>query len=68
MRWAKKERKNFYSQILFLPNPSEKIPKKKSKKIQKIKKVNSGIISIKNGLREAEKEIKKKFSPQFRSF
>ena len=33
--------------------------KKKSKKIQKIKKVNSGIISIQNGLREAEKEIKK---------
>ena len=33
--------------------------KKKSKKFQKIKKVNSGIISIQNGLREAEKEIKK---------
>ena len=30
--------------------------KKKSKKIQKIKKVNSGIISIQNGLREAEEE------------
>ena len=33
--------------------------KKKSKKIQKIQKVNYGIISIQNGLREAEKEIKK---------
>ena len=32
--------------------------KKKSKKIQEIKKVNSGIISIQNGLREAEKERK----------
>ena len=32
--------------------------KKKSKKIQKNKKVNSGIISIQNGLREAEKERK----------
>ena len=32
--------------------------KKKSKKIQKIKKVNSGIISIQNGLREAEEERK----------
>ena len=32
--------------------------KKKSKKIQKIKKVNSGIISIQNGLRETEKERK----------
>ena len=31
---------------------------KKSKKIQKIKKVNSGITSIQNGLREAEKERK----------
>ena len=30
--------------------------KKNSKKIQKIKKVNSGIISIQNGLRDAEKE------------
>ena len=30
--------------------------KKKSQKIQKIKKVNSGIISIQNGLREAEEE------------
>ena len=32
--------------------------KKKSKKIQKIKKVNSGIFSIQNGLRETEKERK----------
>ena len=32
---------------------------KKSKKIQKIKKVNSGIISFQNGLVEAKKEIKK---------
>ena len=30
--------------------------KKNSKKIQKIKKLNSGIMSIQNGLREAEKE------------
>ena len=29
------------------------------KQIQKIKKLNSGIISIQNGLREAEKEKKK---------
>ena len=33
--------------------------KKNSKKIQKIEKVNSGIISIQNGLRGAEKERKK---------
>ena len=36
--------------------------KKESKKIQKIKKVNSDIISIQNGLREAEKERKEIFS------
>ena len=33
--------------------------KKNSKKIQIIKKHNSGIISMQNGLREAEKESKK---------
>ena len=38
--------------------PEPEISKKKSKKIQKIKKVNSGIISIQNGLREGEKERK----------
>ena len=32
---------------------------KNSKKIQKIKQVNSGVISIQKGLREAEKERKK---------
>ena len=40
---------------------------KNSKKIQKIKQVNSSIISIQKGLREAGKE-KKNFSPEFRSF
>ena len=55
MRWAKKEKK------ILLPNsvhirPELENSKKNSKKIQKIKKVNSGIISIQNGLREAEKE------------
>ena len=40
-----------------------------SKKIQKIKKVNTGNISIQNMLREAEKlEKKKKFSAEFRSY
>ena len=33
--------------------------KQNSKKIQKIKKVNSRIISIQNGFKEAEKENKK---------
>ena len=34
----------------------ENSKKKIAKKIKKIEKVNSGIISIQNGLREAEKE------------
>ena len=33
--------------------------KQNSKKIQKIKKVNSGFISVKKGLRETDKEKKK---------
>ena len=57
MRWAKKERK------ILVPNsvptqPERENSKKKSKKFQKINKVNSGIISIQNGLREAEEERK----------
>ena len=39
--------------------PSKKIPNKIAKKIQKIKKLNSGFISIQKGLSEAEKERKK---------
>ena len=46
----------------------KKFQKKNSKKILKIKKVNSDIISIQNGLRETEKEKKKKFSPELRSY
>ena len=38
----------------------ENSKKKKSKKMKKMKKVKSGIISIQNGLREAEK-VRKKF-------
>ena len=50
-----------------LTQPELENSKKNRKKIQKTEKVNSGIISIQNGLREAEKE-KKNFSPEFRSF
>ena len=58
MRQAEKEKK------FLVPNSVQAQPeiensKKNSKKIQKIKKVNSGIISIQNGLTEAEKERKK---------
>ena len=58
MRQAEKSRKKFYSRIPFLLEAGKKIPKKNSKEIQKIKQVNSGIISIQKGLREAEKEKK----------
>ena len=43
--------------------PSKKIPNKIAKKIQKIKKLNSGFISIQKGLSEAEKE-RKNFQPR----
>ena len=47
----------------FIPTqPGLEISKKNRKKIQKIKKLNSGIISIQNGLREVEKERKKFWS------
>ena len=39
--------------------PEQENSKQNSKKIQKIKKLNSGIISMQKGLREAEKEKKK---------
>ena len=39
--------------------PGQENSKQNSKKIQKIKKLNSGFISIQKELREAEKERKK---------
>ena len=39
--------------------PGQQNSKRNNKKIQKIKKLNSGFISIQKGLREAEKERKK---------
>ena len=45
-RDAEKERKEIQSRIPFILDPSWKIAKKKSEKIQRIKKVNYGIISI----------------------
>ena len=39
--------------------PGKENSKQNSKKIQKIKKLNSGFISIQKGLSEAEKEKKK---------
>ena len=60
MRKAQKDKKKKN----LVPNsvhtrPELENSKQNSKKIQKIKKVNSRIISIQNGLKEAEKERKK---------
>ena len=63
MRQAEKECKEFQTPIPLILDPGEKIPKKNSKKFEKIKKLNSGIISIQNGLREAKIEEKKNLDP-----
>ena len=44
---------------MFVPNPSKKIPKRIAEKLKKIKKITFGIISIQNGLSEADKGRKK---------
>ena len=59
MRQAEKQRKQFQSRILFLPDPGQKI----AKKFQKIQKHNSDIISIQTGLRQIKKEKKKNLVP-----
>ena len=59
MRYAEEGIKKFQFRIPFKPDPGKKIPKKFSKKIQKIKKPLSGIISCQNGMRQAEKGRKK---------
>ena len=59
MRMAEKEKKNFVPKSVHT-RPGQENSEKNSKKIQKIKKLNSGIISMQKGLREeAEKEKKK---------
>ena len=40
MRQAEKERKKYYSRIPFTLDPGKKIPKKNSKKIEKIEKTS----------------------------
>ena len=56
----KKREKKFIVPIISYLTRNRKL-KKKSKKIQKIKKHHYGFFSIQNGLGEAEKERKKKF-------
>ena len=63
----RKKKKNLVPNSV-ITQPDVENSKKNSKKIKKIKKPLSGIISIQNGLLVAEKEEKKKFSPEFRSY
>ena len=52
MRWAEKEINEFQIRIPPILDPGEQIPKKKRKKIKKIKKYLFGVISGKNGMRQ----------------
>ena len=58
MRQAEKERKEFQTRIPLILDSGEKIPKKNSKKIQKIKKQLSSVIFSLKGMRQGEKERK----------
>ena len=62
MRYAEKERKKFRPEFCSYPTRARKFEIKNSQKSQKIKKVNSDIISIQNGFGEAKKEKKKIYS------
>ena len=54
MRQAEIERKEFQTPIPLILDAGEKIPKKNSKKIQKIKKQLSGDSFSQNGIRQDE--------------
>ena len=58
----RKREKKFRPEFCSYPTRARKFEIKNSKKIEKIKKVNSDIISIKNGLGEGKKEEKKIYS------
>ena len=57
-KWLRKKENKNYRFILFLPGAESKMPKKKSKKIRKIKKYHYGIISSQNSLQKAKEERK----------
>ena len=59
MTQSEKERKKNLVPNSVYTRPGQENFEKNRKKNQKIKKINSGIISIQNGLSEAEKERKK---------
>ena len=54
IRQAEKEIKVFQARIPLILDPGEQIPKKNSKKIQKIEKQLSGVIFSQNGMRQDE--------------
>ena len=56
-RQRKRENKN-YSFVPSLPDAEQKMPKKKSKEIRKIKKYHYGIFSSQNSMEKAKKERK----------
>ena len=60
MRKTEKVKTKLHTRIPFKLDPGKKIPKKNSKKIQKIIKPLTGIIFSQNGMRKAEK-VKTKF-------
>ena len=62
--WHRLRRREKNSTLEFCSNPTQarKFEIKNSKKIQKIKKVDSDIISIQNGLGEGKNEKKKIYS------
>ena len=68
MRQAEKEKKKFYFRIPFKPDSGKKIPKTIAKKLKKLKKPLSDNNFSQNGMRQAEKEKKKNFTPEFRSY
>ena len=63
MRQAEKEIKEFSTRIPLILDPGEQIPKKNSKKIQKIKEKLFGIIFSQVGMTQAEKERKEFQTP-----
>ena len=68
MRQAAKERKKFYFRIPFKADSGKKITKKIAKKQKKLKKPLSDINLSQNGMRQAEIQKKKNFTPEFRSY
>ena len=59
---GEREKKNYTPEFCSYPTRARKFEIKNSKKFQKIKKVNSDIISIQNGFGEGKNEKKKIYS------